>query len=68
MPQHVWVFVAVCGGVEEATEAFLSEESANARYRKYAEDHAIPLNKECGDYDWSHSEYTAWTSKVEVLP
>ena len=67
MPEYVWVFVAVCAGVEETTEVFQSEESADARHRKFAEDHDIPHDDEDGDdYDWSESEYTAWTSRVVV--
>ena len=66
MAEHVWVFVAVCAGVEEATEVFRSEESADGRYRKFAEEHDIPMYEDGEDYDWSESEYSAWTSKVEV--
>ena len=68
MAEYVWVFVATCAGVEEATEVYRSEASADARYRKFAEDHAIPSDEDGEDYDWSESEYTAWTSRVEVLP
>ena len=68
MAEYVWVFVAVCAGVEETTEVFRSEESADARYRKFAEEHDIPEDEDGEDFDWSESEYTAWTSRVEVLP
>ena len=68
MPEHVWVFVGVYAGVEEVTEVFRSEKSAEARYRKFAEDHDIPMDEDGEDFDWSESEYTAWTSRVEVLP
>ena len=68
MAEFVWVFVATCAGVEETTEVFRSEKSADARYRKFAEDHDIPMGEDGEDYDWSESEYTAWTSRVEVLP
>ena len=68
MVEHVWVFVATCAGVEEITEVFQSEESATTRYRKFAEEHDIPEDEDGEDYDWSESEYTAWTSRVEVLP
>ena len=68
MVEYVWVFVATCAGVEETTEVFRSEKSAGARYRKYADDHDIPMDEDGEDYDWSESEYTAWTSRVEVLP
>ena len=64
----MWVFVATCAGVEEITVVFRSEKSADARYRKYAEDHDMPMDEDGEDYDWSESEYTAWTSRVEVLP
>ena len=62
------MFVATCAGVEETTEVFRSEKSAEVRYRKYADDHDIPMDEDGEDYDWSESEYTAWTSRVEVLP
>lgn len=68
MPEHVWVFVGVYAGVEEVTEVFRSEKSAEARYRKFAEDHDIPMDEDGEDFDWSESEYTAWTSRVEVQP
>ncbi len=68
MAEFVWVFVATCAGVEETAEVFRSEKSAEARYRKYAEDHDMPMDEDGVDYDWSESEYTAWTSRVEVLP
>ena len=35
MVNHVWVFVAVCAGVEDVTEVFRSEDDADARYWKY---------------------------------
>ena len=68
MAEYVWVFVATCAGVEETTEVFRSEASADARYRKFAGDHDMPMDEDEEDYDWSESEYTAWTSRVEVLP
>ncbi len=68
MGEYVWVFVATCAGVEETTEVFRVEKSAATRYRKFAEDHDIPMDEDGEDYDWSESEYTAWTSRVEVLP
>jgi hypothetical protein len=68
MPEHVWVFVGVYAGVEEVTEVFRSEKSAEARYRKFAEDHDIPMDEDGEGFDWSESEYTAWTSRVEVQP
>jgi hypothetical protein len=68
MPEYVWVFVGVYAGVEESTEVFRSEASAEARYRKFAEEHDIPMDEDGEDFDWSESEYTAWTSRVEVLP
>ena len=66
MAEFVWVFVATCAGVEETTEVFRSEKSS--RYRKFAEDHDMLMGEDGEDYDWSESEYTTWTSRVEVLP
>lgn len=47
---------------------YLSKASADSRYKKYAKEHDAPFKEEWQDLDWSHSEYTAWTSKFEVLP
>lgn len=66
MVDHVRVFVGVCAGVENVTEAFTTGERADARYRKYAEEHNIPFYDDEDDFDWSESEYSAWTSRVEV--
>lgn len=68
MGEHVWVFVANCQGIEEETGVFLSEESAGKRYEQFAKAHDIPFDQDRGDFDWSSSEYTAWTSRAEVLP
>ena len=68
MTAHVWVFVGNCQGIEDITEVYRSEKSANRRYEEYAREHDIPFDKDEGDFDWSGSEYTAWTSRVEVQP
>ncbi len=63
----VWVFVSVCDGVEEHTEAYSTEEAANRRYEEYARGSGIPYDEERQDFDWGTSEHcSAWTSECEV--
>ena len=62
------MLLAVCAGVEDVTEVFRSEEGADARYRKYSEKRDDPFDEGEDDIDWSESEYTSWTSRVEVRP
>lgn len=68
MTEYIWVFVATMGGAELCTEAYLSAESANRRYREYAREVGVPYNRRERHYDWSGSRYNAWTSRVEVQP
>lgn len=68
MTRHVWVFVGNCQGIEDITEVYQSERSANRRYDQYAREHDIPFDIDEDDFEWLESEYAAWTSRVEVQP
>ncbi len=68
MSKNPWVCVADCQVTDDVTEVYRSEANANQRYEEYAREHDIPFDEAECDIHWSESEYTAWTSRVEIRP
>ncbi len=62
----VYVFVSVWRGVEAETRAFGDKNRVIECYRSFAKKLDLAHDKDTGDYDWSHSDYTAWWSECEV--
>ncbi|MDD5244589.1 MAG: hypothetical protein PHU49_11300 [Syntrophorhabdaceae bacterium] len=62
----VYVFVSVWRGVEAETKAFSDQKKVVGHYKNFAEGLGLTYDKDVRDYDWSHSDYTAWWSECEL--
>jgi len=64
--RRVWVFTGVRSGVEEVTRAFAREEDADRAYAEWCLQEGVPFDETEGAFDFTDSEYGAYTSEVPV--